>query len=42
MPNPEITAADADSLPNAASIKAHYSPKLCNADLAPTKNQSWS
>ena len=42
MPNQEITSATASSEQSAGIIKPSYSPKLCNDDLAPTRDQNWS
>lgn len=42
MPNQEITSATASSEQGAGIIKPYYSPRLCNDDLAPTRDQNWS
>lgn len=42
MPNHEISSASASPELSAGIIKAHYSPRLCNDDLAPTRHQNWS
>lgn len=35
MPNNERVSGN-------GSFNPHYSPKLCNEDLAPTRDQNWS
>ncbi|MFI3308102.1 NCS1 family nucleobase:cation symporter-1 [Ewingella allii] len=42
MPNHEISSASASPELSAGIIKPHYSPRLCNDDLAPTRDQNWS
>lgn len=31
-----------ENMTPAGSAPAHYSPRLCNEDLAPTREQNWS